>query len=96
MGIDFFNRMLLATVYKMSHRKLQKYWVRKLFSGDIPAKPSSVPSVKAAGSLIRRHLGALTIVRADKVPKGAKVLLVDGKKPGEAGYKLVAKTKPKA
>ena len=88
-------KILLAKVYKTTHKKLQKYWVRKLFSGDIPAKPAYVPSAKAAASLIRKRLGALTVMPADEVPEGARVLLVDGKKPGDQGYRLVGKKTPK-
>jgi len=81
--------ILLDKVYKTTHKKLQKYWVRKLFSGDIPAKPSYAPSAAAAVSLIKKYEGALTVLPADLVPKGVKVLLIDGKKPGDDKYPLV-------
>ena len=84
-------RVLLKTVYRMSHKRLSKYWVRKLFSGDIPAKPSYVPNAAAAGSLVAKHQGALTVVDARTVPEGVRVLPIDGKKPGDAGYPLVGK-----
>ena len=72
----------------MSHNRLQKFWVRRLFSGQIPAKPSFVPSPGAAGKQVLKSLGALSIVNAKYVPKGVRVLLIDGKKPGDAGYSL--------
>jgi len=81
--------VLLQKVYKMSHRKLQKYWVRRLFSGEISAKPSYVPSAKAAGEQVAKSEGGLSVVLSKDVPEGAKVLLIDGKKPGEEGYPLV-------
>ena len=83
---------LLKRVYRKSHKKLQKYWVRKLFSGQIPAKPSFAASWAAAGAQVAKAQGAISIVPADRVPKNAKVkvLAIDGKKPGEAGYPLVA------
>ena len=86
-------KLLLKIVYKTSHKRLQKTWVRKLFSGDIPAKPSSVKSPAAAGKQVSKNLGGLSIVRSDQVPKGVRVLLVDGKKPGDVGYRLTAKKK---
>ena len=89
-------KILLATVYKTSHRKLQKYWVRKLFSGDIPAKPVYVPSAKAAAAVVRRNLGALTVLPADQIPKGVRVLPIDGKTPGDKGYRLVGKKTPRS
>jgi hypothetical protein len=84
-------KLLLKIVYKTSHKRLQKTWVGKVFSGAIPAKPSSVRSPAAAGKQVGKNIGALSIVRADKVPKGVRVLLVDGKKPGDAGYRLTEK-----
>jgi len=80
--------ILLKKVYRKSHNKLQKFWVRRLFSGQIPAKPSFVPSPTAAGKQVLKSQGALSIVDARKVPKGVRVLLIDGKKPGDAGYAL--------
>ncbi|MHC4931426.1 MAG: type 2 periplasmic-binding domain-containing protein [Planctomycetota bacterium] len=87
--------ILLKKIYRMSHKKLQKYWVRRLFSGEIPAKPSFVPSAKAAGSRVLKSEGAVSIVSAKRVPKKVRVLLIDGKKPGDEGYPLSAPVKPK-
>ena len=37
---------------------------------------------------MRKLKGAITVVRLDQLPKGVKVLRIDGKKPGEEGYPL--------
>ena len=84
-------KILLKKVYKTSDKKLQKYWVRLLFAGDIPAKPSVVTSPKAAGSQVRKSEGGLSIVPAASVPKGVRVLPIDGKKPGDKEYPLFGK-----
>ena len=84
-------KILLKKVYKTSDKKLQKYWVRLLFAGDIPAKPSVVTSPKAAGTQVKKNEGGLSIVPAKQVPKGVRVLPIDGKKPGDKGYALVGK-----
>ena len=81
--------VLLQKIYRMSHKKLQKYWARRLFSGEISAKPSYVPSAKAAGAEVMKSEGAISIVAVKDIPKDVKVLLIDGKKPGEDGYPLV-------
>ena len=84
-------KLLLSKVYKKSHKKLQKYWVQKLFSGDIPSKPSYVSSFKSAGTQVRKNLAALSVVPANMVPKGVRVLPIDGKMPGDKGYRLAGK-----
>ena len=85
------HKILLNKIYKMSNRKLQKYWVLKMFDGAIPTKPAYVPSAKAAGKKVRTFLGALAVVDASKVPEGVRVLLIAGKKPGQKGYPLTSK-----
>jgi ABC-type phosphate transport system substrate-binding protein len=88
-------RILLKKLYRKSHKRLQKYWVRKQFAGDIPSKPSYVPNAKAAGKQVAKTLGGVSVVAADEIPKGVRVLLLDGKKPGEKGYPLVGERKAK-
>jgi hypothetical protein len=83
--------ILLDVVYQKTHKKLQKYWVRKLFAGEISAKPSFVPSSAAAVKRVKKSKGALSVIPADAVPKGVRVLLIDDKKPGEKGYPLIGK-----
>ncbi len=85
------HKILLDKIYKMSTKKLRKYWVLKMFSGDIPAKPAYVPSPKAAAKKIRTSPGAISVVRIADIPKGVRVLKINGKKPGQPGYPLVGK-----
>jgi hypothetical protein len=48
-----------------------------------------------SASLVRDIPGAIALVPASKVPPGVKVLRIDGKRPGEPGYPLVASVAPK-
>jgi hypothetical protein len=87
--------VLLQKVYRMDNKKLQKYWVRRLFAGEISAKPSYVPSAKAAGEQVLKSEGAISVVSAKEVPEGVRVLLIDDKRPGDDGYPLVGVPRPK-
>lgn len=82
------SRVLLDKVYKTTHEKLQKYWVSKVFSGEIPAKPSYVPTAEAAGSRVREGEGAISVVLSTEIPKDVRVLSIDGRKPDHAEYAL--------
>ena len=82
--------ILLDRVYQMSNEELRKYWVGKIFRGEISSKPSVIPTAKAAGARVGSVTGALTVILADEVPEGVRVLTIDGKKPGDEGYPLVA------
>ena len=88
-------QLLLGKVYRMDANELRKYWVGKVFRGEIPARPAVVPSAAAAGTRVHKVPGALTVVLADQTPEGVRVLTIDGKKPGDPGYPLVgAKAQP--
>ena len=86
--------VLLDRIYRMSNSALRRYWVGKVFRGEIAAKPSVIPTSAAAGARVRKVVGALTVVLSTEIPDGVRVLTVDGKKPGDAGYALVAERSP--
>jgi len=81
-------QILLEQVYRMSSAKLRKYWVGKVFRGEISSKPSVVPTAKSARTRVLKVPGALTVVMLDEVPEGVRVLTIDGKQPGDEGYRL--------
>ena len=82
-------KILLEQVYRMSADELRKYWVGKVFRGEIPARPAVVPTAAAAGTRVRKVPAALTVVLSDQMPEGVRALTIDGKKPGDPGYPLV-------
>jgi len=82
-------KILLEEVYRMNADELRKYWVGKVFRGEIPARPAVVPTAEAAGTRVRKVPAALTVVLADQMPEGVRALTIDGKKPGDPGYRLV-------
>lgn len=82
------TRALLETVYKMSATELRKYWVGKVFRGEIPRKPAVVAKTKDVLARIAKDAGAFSIVRAEEVTKGVRQVTIDGKRPGDEGYLL--------
>jgi hypothetical protein len=85
-------QILLDEVYKMTSAKLRKYWVGRVFRGEIPSKPSVVPTAKSARTRVLKVPTALTVVMLDEVPEGVRVITIDGKKPGDEGYRLNLET----
>ena len=84
---------LAKRVFRMNQRALRKYWVRKLYAGDIPALPPVVRKDKAAVDAVGRQPRAISVVPASAVTDAVRVLRIDGKAPGDRGYLLAA---PKA
>lgn len=79
---------LLETVYQMNEAQFKQYWIAKVFRAEATSGPKVVTSTAMAGELARGIPGAIAVVSAAEVPKGVKVLTIDGKKPDESGYKL--------
>jgi ABC-type phosphate transport system substrate-binding protein len=85
------QQLLLDVVYAMDDKELRRLFVGKLYAGRIPAIPTVVKSGAAAAKIVAQTAGAVAAVSAADLPKGVKVLAIDGKRPGDAGYALARK-----
>ncbi|HKH48736.1 MAG TPA: hypothetical protein VKM72_29065 [Thermoanaerobaculia bacterium] len=85
------RRVLLDKIYQQrSEVQVQHYWINRLFGDEVQVGPKVTGSNEMSASLARVIPGAIALVPADRIPPGVKVLRIDGKKPGQAGYPLVA------
>lgn len=75
-------------VCQMTEAQFRQHWIGKVFRAETPSGPKIVYSVEMALDQVTRTPGAITFVDAAAVPKGAKVLKIDGVSPGQSGYKL--------
>jgi hypothetical protein len=80
--------VILKTVYRMSEAEFRRYWIEKVFRAEAPTAPMIVYSNATATELVASIPGAVAFVDATQVPKGLKVLRIDGRLPGEKGYPL--------
>ena len=80
--------VVLRTIYQMSEAQFRQYWISKVFRADVAAGPKIVYSTETAYELVAAIPGAIAFVDADKIPKGLKVVKIDGKLPGDQGYPL--------
>lgn len=78
----------VQTVCKMTEAQFRQHWIGKVFRAQTPTGPKIVYSTDMAVDQVARTPGAITFVAASAVPKGAKILKVDGLSPGQPGYKL--------
>ena len=88
------RRVLLRTIYRLADADLRKLWARKLFAGEITAIPMTVRASEAAAAGVKESPGAIAAVPAGEVPPGVRVLLINGKHPGESGYPLTLEEAP--
>jgi len=80
--------VVLRTIYQMSEAQFRQYWISKVFRADISAGPKIVYSTEMANDLIAAIPGAVAFVDAAQIPKGLKVLRIDGKLPADKAYPL--------
>ncbi|HYK89987.1 MAG TPA: hypothetical protein VE398_14520 [Acidobacteriota bacterium] len=82
------REVILRTVYRMTEVEFRRYWMEKVFRAEAPGDPQIVYSNETATELVRALPGAVAFVDAGQVPKGLKVLRIDGRLPGDKGYPL--------
>jgi hypothetical protein len=80
--------IVLEQIYRMEEAEFQQYWIAKVFRAEVSAKPKIVYSSEMIRELITALPGAVAFLPADEVGSGMKVLRINGKQPGEAGYPL--------
>ena len=80
--------VVLKVIYQMTEAQFRQFWVAKIFRAESVSAPKLVYSPDMANQLVSTLPGAISFVDAKHVGSGVKVLRVDGKLPGEAGYPL--------
>ena len=78
----------VKAVCQMTEPQFRQYWIGMVFRGRATSSPKVTYSNRMAYQLARAIPGALAILPIRDVGPGVKVLKVNGKRPGEAGYRL--------
>jgi len=76
-------------VYRMTELELKKFWLGKLYRGEIAAFPR-VAVAAAAKRIVTQAPNALAFIDAAAADQTVKVLRIDGLRPGQPGYRLAA------
>jgi ABC-type phosphate transport system substrate-binding protein len=82
------RNVVLKTIYQMSESQFKQYWIAKIFRAEAATAPKVVYSNDMANQLVTAIPGAIAFIDSKDVKPGTKVLRVDGRLPGEAGYPL--------
>jgi hypothetical protein len=72
----------------MSEIQFKQYWIGQVFRGRATSAPRAVPDRPTAIALVGAVPGALALVQAGAVPPTVRVVPVEGRLPGDAGYAL--------
>jgi len=80
--------VVLKSIYQMSEAQFRQYWIAKVFRAEAASGPRIVYSNEMAVDMVTGTPGAVAFVDADQVPKGVKVLKINGLLPGAKNYPL--------
>jgi ABC-type phosphate transport system substrate-binding protein len=82
------REVVLKVIYRMNEAEFRQYWISKMFRAESTSGPKVVYSNEMATELVSALPGSVAFVDATQVPKGLKILKIDGKLPGQTGYPL--------
>jgi ABC-type phosphate transport system substrate-binding protein len=82
------REVVLKTIYQMSEAQFKQYWIAKVFRAEAASGPRIVYSNEMTVELVSGIPGAVAFVEADQIPKGLKVVKIDGLLPGTKDYRL--------
>ena len=80
--------ILLNKILKMTESEYKQYWVRKVYSGEVPREPLTLLSNGMQLEAVRAEKGGIALIAFQDIRQGVKVVKIDGRLPGTAGYPL--------
>ena len=82
------KQLVLSKVYRRSEDSLNRYWMNRMFNAEIYTIPKPRASNNAVKQVISRLPNGIGFISMSAVDSSVKVLRIDGRLPGEAGYEL--------
>ena len=80
--------VVLKMIYGMTEAQFRQYWISKIFRLETSSGPKIVYSTEMASELVTAIPGAVAFMDSSIVPKSLKTVKIDGRSPGERGYRL--------
>ncbi len=85
------KQVVLNKVYRRSEESLNRYWMNRMFNAEIYTIPKPRASNNAVKQVISRLTNGIGFISVSAVDSSVKVLRIDGRLPGEAGYQLASR-----
>ena len=79
---------VVRDICQMTEAQFRQHWIGKVFRAETPSGPKIVYSADAMIEQVSRTPGAIGLAQSPVTAKGVKVLRIDGRAPGQAGYRL--------
>jgi hypothetical protein len=79
--------VIVRDICQMTEAQFRQHWIGKVFRAETPSAPKIVYSADMTLDSVARTPGAIALVEAPAA-KSAKIVRVDGRAPGQSGYRL--------
>lgn len=80
--------VVVRDICQMTEAQFRQHWIGKVFRAETPSGPKIVYSAESMIEQVSRTPSAIGFVLAPVTAKGVKVLKIDGRAPGQAGYRI--------
>jgi phosphate transport system substrate-binding protein len=80
--------IIMKKVYKMEDEEIKRFWLGKLYRGEVAEFPQTLASNEAVKRFVSQVPNAIGVVDAAELDGRVKALRIDGKLPTDAGYAL--------
>lgn len=80
--------LILRRVYHMTSDELKRFWLAKIYRGEMTSFPTTLRSNLSVRRFVSRVPHAIGYIDAHYADESVKILRIDGKRPGEEGYVL--------
>ena len=82
------RQVVLNKIYGMTESQFKQYWIARIFRDETTSTPKVVYSNQTINELVGAIPGAISLVRAEDITPGVKVIPINGALPGEGTYPL--------
>src|ERR1700722_15670169 len=82
------ERGAMLKLLGLRESEYKQYWRSQIFRGEVQAEPFMLPSNGMQREALVAYPGAVALVSLEDVKPGMKVLRIEGRMPGEAGYSI--------
>ena len=79
---------IVRDVCQMTEAQFRQHWIGKVFRAETPSAPKIVYSNESTIDQVSRTPGAIGLVQGPVASKSVKIVKIDGRLPGQSGYRL--------
>ena len=86
--LDSLKEEFYKTTCNLSSKKIRKYWMKMIFSGENLSPPDGYENIQSALEVVIKKNGAICFVPFNEVDSTVKILKIDGYLPEDKNYPL--------